>query len=50
LKLQGDDAIAAAGDLDITDTLTIDGDPAGGTIINAKAARTARSRCSMVPS
>ena len=39
LKLQGDDAIAAAGDLDITDTLTIDGDPAGGTIINAKGCK-----------
>ena len=39
LKLQGDDATAAAGDLDITDAVTIDGDPAGGTIINAKGAK-----------
>ncbi len=39
LKLKGDDATAEAGDLDVTDTLTIDGDPAGGTIINAKGAK-----------
>jgi len=39
LKLQGDDATAAAGDLDITDAVTIQGDPAGGTVIDAKAGK-----------
>ena len=39
LKLQGDDATAEAGDLDITDAVTIQGDPAGGTVIDAKGAK-----------
>lgn len=39
LKLKGDDSTAEAGDLDVTDDLTIDGDPAGGTIINAKGGK-----------
>jgi hypothetical protein len=39
LKLQGDDATAEAGDLDITDAVTIEGDPAGGTIIDAKGGK-----------
>jgi hypothetical protein len=39
LKLRGDDATAEAGDLDITDAVTIQGDPEGGTVINAKGAK-----------
>lgn len=39
LKLTGDDAIAEKGDLDITDVVTIQGDPAGGTVIDAKGAK-----------
>jgi hypothetical protein len=39
LKLRGDDATAAAGDLDISDAVTIEGDPAGGTVIDAKGGK-----------
>ncbi|MBI3767079.1 MAG: hypothetical protein HY271_01145 [Deltaproteobacteria bacterium] len=39
LKLRGDDATAEAGDLDITDAVTIQGDPSGGTVIDAKGAK-----------
>jgi predicted outer membrane repeat protein len=39
LSLRGDDATAVAGDLDVTDALTIEGDAGGGTIIDARKAR-----------
>jgi predicted outer membrane repeat protein len=39
LTLPGDDATGETGDLDITDTVTIEGDPAGTTVIDARRAR-----------
>ena len=39
LTLRGNDATAAAGDLDITDAVTIEGDPLGGTDVDARKAR-----------
>jgi predicted outer membrane repeat protein len=39
LTIQGDDATAAAGDLDVTDAVEIEGDPAGKTIIDAHRAK-----------
>ena len=39
LTLRGDDATAESGDLDITEAVTIEGDPSGGTVVDAKKAR-----------
>jgi len=39
LTVRGDDATAAAGDLDVTDAVTIEGDASGGTILEAKKVR-----------
>lgn len=39
LKLRGDDADAVAGDLDITTVITIEGDAAGRTVIDATKAK-----------
>ena len=39
LTLRGDDADALVGDLDVTTAVTIEGDPGGATIIDAKKAK-----------
>jgi hypothetical protein len=39
LTIRGDDTTAEAGDLDITDIVTIEGDPSGRTVIDAKRCR-----------